>query len=47
MSRQVSELEGLLQQLVDEHQKLLYNAGHYVDLSAAHAEIHAADRTAG
>ncbi|MET0966993.1 MAG: gamma carbonic anhydrase family protein [Nakamurella sp.] len=27
----------------DEHQKLLHNAGHYVDLSAAHAEIHAAD----
>jgi len=27
----------------EEHQKLLYNAGHYVDLSAAHAEIKAVE----
>jgi carbonic anhydrase/acetyltransferase-like protein (isoleucine patch superfamily) len=31
----------------DEHQKLLYNAGHYVDLSAAHAELDAADPAGG
>ena len=28
----------------DEHQKLLYNASHYVDLSAAHAEVHAGEQ---
>jgi len=31
----------------DEHQKLLYNAGHYVDLTAAHAEVHAGEQLNG
>ena len=31
----------------DEHQGLLHNAGHYVDLSAAHAEVHSATPAGG